>query len=56
MIRRVVLILQSGIRQIQGLVDAEAKDLPSNPEGHSLVKITDRMVLYKESDANPTTE
>lgn len=49
MIRRVVLIEQSGLRRIHGLIDVEAKDIPTNPDGHQLVKITERYVLYKES-------
>jgi hypothetical protein len=49
MIRRVVLELKSGLRQIQGFVDVEAKDLSANPEGHTLVTIKPTYVLYKET-------
>ena len=48
MIRRVVMELRSGLRQIQGWIDIEASDLPQNPEGHTLVKIAKNYVLYKE--------
>jgi len=47
-IRRVVLELTSGLRQIQGWIDIEAADMPQNPEGHTLVKIAKNYVLYKE--------
>ncbi len=49
MLRRVVLELLSGLRRIEGFVDAEDKDMPQNPEGHTLVRIRPTYVLYKEA-------
>ena len=48
MLRRVVLELQSGLRRIEGFIDVEAKNMPQNPEGHILVRVTPTYVLYKE--------
>ncbi len=56
MIRRIVLELQSGLRQIQGVHDIPADaDVPKLVEGHTLVRISKHYILYKEGPECPTS-
>ncbi len=56
MIRRIVLELESGLRQIQGVHDIPADtEIPQLVEGHTLVRIGKHYILYKEGPACPTT-
>ena len=49
MIRRVVLLKPPAPPQIVGLIDREAKDVPEEIDGYSLVAIRETYVSYQEA-------
>jgi hypothetical protein len=56
MIRRIVLELASGLRQIQGVHDIpNDADIPQLVEGHTLVRVSNTYILYKEGSECPST-
>ena len=49
MVRRVVQLHNSGLREIVGIMDLEAKDIPEVVDGYSLIAIHEHSVIYQEA-------